>query len=117
MIMTYEMTTAIYELMNTIKADYYRYTSRNGTRELSEINKRMIDEFNASLSYEVGRKYIKIITGHSVWGFVMKEDDKQFKAGDILKAASWASPARNKARGNVLTQNFSWVQWTGPTYL
>lgn len=117
MIMNYEMTTAIYELINAIKADYYRWTSRNGTRELDEINKRMIDEFNASVSYEVGRKYIKIIKGGSVWGFVMKEDDKAFKAGDILKAASWATPARNKARGNVLAQNFSWVQWTGPAYL
>jgi hypothetical protein len=117
MTMNYDMTTAIYELMNTIKADYYRYTSRNGTRELTEINKRMIDEFNAGLRFEEGRKYIKVIAGSGVWGFVMKEDDKQFKAGDILKAASWATPARNKARGNVLTQNFSWVQWTGPAYL
>jgi hypothetical protein len=117
MMMNYEMTTAIYELMNAIKADYYRWTSRNGTRELTEVNKRMIDEFNAELSYEVGRKYIKIVKGGSVWGFVVKEDDTQFKAGDILKAASWATPARNKARGNVLTQNFSWVQWTGPAYL
>lgn len=115
--MNYEMTTAIHELMNTIKADYYRFTSRNGTKELSEINKQMIDEFNAGISFEVGRKYIKVISNRSVWGFIMKEDDKQFKAGDILKAASWAAPARNKARGNVLEQNFSWVQWTGPAYL
>ena len=115
--MNYEMTTAIHELMNTIKADYYRFTSRNGTKELDKINKQMIDEFNASLSYEVGRKYVKIIKNRSVWGFVSKEDDKQFKAGDILKAASWAAPARNKARGNVLEQNFSWVRWTGPAYL
>lgn len=115
--MNYEMTTAIHELMNKIKADYYRYTSRNGTKELDKINLRMIDEFNASISYEVGRKYVKIIENNSAWGFVLKEDDKQFKAGDILKAASWASPARNKARGNVLEQNFSWVKWTGPAYL
>jgi hypothetical protein len=115
--MNYEMTTAIHELMNTIKSDYYRYTSRNGKIELTEINKRMIDEFNANISYSVGKKYIKILTGHSVWGFVMKEADKQFKAGDILKAAGWATPARNKARGNILEQNFSWVKWTGPAYL
>lgn len=115
--MNYEMNKAVLELLNAIKADYYRWTSRNGTKSLDEINLRMIDEFNASVSFEVGRKYIKIAKGDSVWGFVMKEDDKQFKAGDILKAASWATPARNKARGNVLEQNFSWVQWTGPAYL
>jgi hypothetical protein len=52
-----------------------------------------------------------------VWGFIQKEDDKKFRAGDILKAASWAAPARNKARGNVLDEDFSWVRWTGPEYL
>jgi len=117
--MNYEMTNAIYELMNTIKADYYRCTSRNGTKELTEVNKCMIDEFNAQLGFDVGRKYIKITqnNGGSVWGFVMLDDDEKFKAGDILKAAGWATPARNKARGNVLAQNFDWVQWTGPQYL
>lgn len=115
--MNYDFDTAINELLNTIKADYYRYTSRNGTRELTDINKRMIDEFNAELSVEEGRKYVKVIKGGSVWGFIVKEDDKKFKAGDILKAASWASPAKNKARGNILEGNFSWVQWTGPAYL
>ena len=115
--MNYEFDTAINELLNTIKADYYRYTSRNGTRELTDINKRMIDEFNAELSVEEGRKYVKVIKGGSVWGFIVKADDKKFKAGDILKAASWASPAKNKARGNILEGNFSWVQWTGPAYL
>jgi len=117
--MNYDMTTAIYELMNTIKADYYRHTSRNGTKELTEVNKRMIDEFNAELGYEVGRKYIKITqrNGGSVWGFVMLDNDAKFKAGDILKAAGWATPARNKARGNVLAQNFDSVKWTGPAYL
>ena len=24
-----------------------------------------------------------------VWGFVQKEDDKKFRAGDILKAVGW----------------------------
>ena len=47
----------------------------------------------------------------------MKEDDKKFKAGDILKAAGYNAPARNQARGNILEGNFSWVQWTGPAYL
>lgn len=117
--MNYEMTIAIYELMNTIKADYYRFTSRNGTKELGDVNKRMIDEFNAELGYEVGRKYVKITqrNGGSVWGFVVLADDKKFKAGDILKAAGWATPARNKARGNILEENFNWVQWTGPALL
>lgn len=111
--MNYEMSAALCEVVNAIKADYYRSTSRNGTRELNDVNKRMIDEFNAEIGYDVGRKYVKITrnNGGSVWGFVMLEDDSKFKAGDILKAAGWATPARNFARGNVFGEYN--VRWTG----
>jgi hypothetical protein len=108
------MKNEMTNLLEAIKADYLRFTTRNFTRELSDINESMIAEFNEKLHYEEGRKYIKVITGGSVWGFIMKADDKMFKAGDILKAAGWATPARNKPRGNVFT-DLSWVQWTGPT--
>mgnify|MGYP005998065809 CR=1 FL=1 len=110
------MQEQIQTLLETIKEDYLRFTSRNGTRELTEINKRMIAEFNENLRYEEGRKYIKVITGGSVWGFIQMEDDKKFQAGAILKAAGWNAPARNKPRGNIFN-DLSWVQWTGPAYL
>ena len=110
------MNEAITNLLENIKEDYLRFTSRNFTRELSDVNKRMIADFNETLRYEEGRKYIKVITGNSVWGFIMKSDDKKFKAGDILKAASWAAPARNAARGNILEGGYT-IQWTGPLYL
>ena len=46
----------------------------------------------------------------SVWGFIVaSENDKKFQVGDILMAAGWKSPARNKARGNVLSGNFKVV--------
>ena len=45
----------------------------------------------------------------------MKNDDAKFKKGDILKAASFNSPARNQARGNIF-EKYS-VAWTGPHYL
>jgi hypothetical protein len=112
----YIMKNEMTNLLEAIKADYLRFTTRNFTKELSDINNSMIADFNEGLHYEEGRKYIKVITGGSVWGFIMKADDKQFKAGDILKAAGWATPARNKPRGNVFT-DLSWVQWTGPAYL
>ena len=48
-----------------------------------------------------GGKYYKVAKkdnshNESVWFFVSKED------GNIWKAASWKSPARNFARGNIL---------------
>ena len=69
---------------------------------------------------EMGRKYAKIVKDDgqkSVWGFVQLVDDKKFRAGDILKPAGYNAPARNKARGNVLDEDFSMVNWTGPAYL
>lgn len=111
------MNEALEILVENIKADYLRFTSRDFTRELTNTNNQMIEEFNNGIEIQEGRKYIKILTQRSVWGFIMKEDDKKFKAGDILMAAGFNAPARNKARGNVLEGNFDWVQWTGPAYL
>lgn len=112
------MKTALETLLNVIRADYFAYTVRGRNEaDLSDFNRQMIKEFNESLSYTEGKKYIKIIRENSVWGFIVKEDDAQFKQGDILKAAGWNTPAKNKARGNILTNDLSKVQWTGPEYL
>tara|TARA_E500000318_G_C3520272_1_gene196108 strand:- start:698 stop:1042 length:345 start_codon:yes stop_codon:yes gene_type:complete len=114
------MKNEMNELLEAIKLDYLKWTQRcayaRGNDDMTEINHEMIAEFNEGLHYEEGRKYIKVMTKGSVWGFVMKEDDTKFKAGDILKAAGWAAPARNKARGNVFN-DLTWVNWTGPAYL
>ena len=76
----------------------------------------MYDEFVQALRVEEGRKYIKIIKQGSVWGFIQKEGDaKGFRKGDILMAASYAAPARNRARGNILDGGYA-IRWTGPLY-
>lgn len=110
------MQNEIATLIEDIKADYLRWTSRNGTKELSDTNHRMIAEFNSGLSVEEGRKYVKIVKSGSVWGFIVKETEGKFRKGDILKAASWAAPARNHARGNILDGGYS-ICWTGPHYM
>ena len=111
------MQDQIATLLETIKSDYLYWTSRNGTHELSSHNLEMISEFNEGLGISEGNKYIKITTKGSVWGFVVKGDnDKKFQKGDILKAAGWATPARNHARGNILEGDYA-ITWTGPHYL
>ena len=113
-----EMTT----LIENIKKDYFDWTTRcsdvRGLDSLTETNKMMIAEFNAKLTYKVGTKYIKVFTeGGSVWGFVVNtENDKKFRKGDILKAAGYAAPARNAARGNIVDGGYV-INWTGPLYL
>ena len=85
-------------------------------------NKNMQEEFANSWSVKEGQKFIKVCAKHSVHSFIVKEDmftpggQPRFKKGDVLKAASWASPALNQPRGNVLEGNYP-MQWTGPLYL
>jgi len=116
--MNNEMTT----LIENIKTDYLEWTTRcagaKGLDALTEINKEMIAKFNEKITYKIGNKYIKVFTeGGSVWGFVVNTDkDKKFKKGDILKAAGYAAPARNKARGNIVEGGYT-INWTGPLYL
>ena len=115
------MEKQIQKLIETIKADYANWRGISGDKE---IYKKMVADFNSGLGFKIGKKYIKIMTGNggtpmgSVWGFVVNvDDDPKFKKGDILYPAGWATPARNKARGNIVEGNFDWVQWTGPAYL
>ena len=112
--MNNEMNT----LIENIKADYFNWTTRcagaKGLDALTEINERMIAEFNEGITYKAGSKYIKVIKERGgVWGFVVNTDnDKKFKKGDILKAAGYAAPARNSPRGNILEGGYT-VGWTG----
>ena len=114
------MSLAIKNYIKKIGDDYENWTL--GSRSLlsnDNIEKRIRDnsvlEFKNSLDYRFGSKYIKIVTnngGESVHSFIVNiyHDDK-FKYGDILKAASWKTPARNFARGNVFEEYK--VKWTG----
>ena len=117
-----DMNTEMTALIENIKADYLTWTTRcadaKGLNTLTEINKKMIAEFNEKITYKMGTKYIKVFAeGGSVWGFVVNTDnDKKFRKGDILKAAGYAAPARNGARGNIVDGGYT-IHWTGPLYL
>jgi hypothetical protein len=116
------MATEMAALIENIKKDYFDWTTgcaaAKGRCILSDINKMMVAEFNEKITFKVNTKYIKVFNeGGSVWGFVVNTDnDKKFKKGDILKAAGYAAPARNAARGNILDGGYT-IRWTGPLYL
>ena len=100
-------------IANMIAAAIYDYNNCSRGEAFEEMKK----EFAEGFVVKTGKKYIKILSGTSAWGFVVNtDDDKLFKKGDLLKCAGWAKPARNKPRGNVLEGGFP-INWTGPVYL
>lgn len=103
------MQTHIDLYLEAIRNDYRKWADG------SAIRNQMIEEFCKALTVSEGKKYVKVIIGpqRSVHSFIVKEDGAKFKRGSILKAASWAAPAMNFARGNVIESNYPNVRWTG----
>jgi len=98
-----ELATALIGLKDVIVADYAKF--------LKEIDCTK-DKFG--IEFEAGSKYVKVVSisgggSRSVHCFVEKAN------GNILRAASWKSPARNFIRGNVYDQAsyINRVRWTG----
>ena len=117
---TMTMSDALKNYIKKIGDDYENWTL--GSRSLlsddniaKRIRENSVVEFKNGLDYNKGAKYIKVIRRDnqtSVHSFIVNiYDDKKFKYGDILKAASWKTPARNFARGNIF-ENYK-VRWVG----
>jgi len=115
-----KMDKALTVYKTKIGEDYENWTL--GSKALlsaDSIEKRIkensVVEFKNGIKHFYHTKYIKVIrvdNQTSVHSFIVNiHDDKKFKYGDILKAASWKTPARNFARGNVFEEYK--VQWTG----
>ena len=73
------------------------------------------------LSLKPGRKFIKVVEGTRVWGFIAKVDGLHkgvpMLKGDILKAAGWSAPAKH-SRGSIFDKDMhESFSWTGPNYL
>tara|TARA_Y100000361_G_C11151354_1_gene341285 strand:- start:1714 stop:2100 length:387 start_codon:yes stop_codon:yes gene_type:complete len=100
---------AMNTLLDKIQEDYDKWGSR------SSIDKKL------DLSLKPGRKFVKVVEGTRVWGFVSLVDGQHcgapIKVGDILKAASWRAPAKY-SRGSIFDVNMhKSFSWTGPNYL
>jgi hypothetical protein len=94
--------------LNVIKADYANW-QRN---VMGYNNQAAIDHFNASVRVDEGKAYLKVIKDGSVHSFIVKADSGKFKAGDVLKAASFKAPAKNFSRGNIITGELSQISWS-----
>ena len=73
------------------------------------------------LKLNKGRKFIKVVEGTRVWGFISLVDGEHkgapIKVGDIMKAESWRAAAKH-SRGNIFDKEFhKSFSWTGPNYL
>ena len=108
----------IKNMMIGAKKDYERFHTSNGRKEIvpGSYGDTELKNYESKTSVRPGKKYIKVVQDTGVFCFIVKEDFKHFKKGDILKAAGWNAPALNSSRGNVLSGNYA-IQWTGPLYL
>ena len=117
------MRNEIEKVLEAMREDYRRWSDRCASHNESahsRIRDEMEENYCNGLEVEENRRYWKITstngsgTQRSVSGFIVKAGDKKFREGDMLKAAGWAAPARNFARGNVLDgTGFENARWTG----
>ena len=116
------MRNEIEKVLEAMREDYKRWSDNCARHEssahYSNIKNEMEEDYCNGLEVSEGSRYWKIISGRrnqrSVSGFIVKAGDKKFREGDMLKAAGWAAPARNFARGNVLDgSGVNNVRWTG----
>ena len=75
------------------------------------------EAYAPKLSFERGKRFVRIVaatgqgagTSRGAFGFIDTTN------GDVLKAASWKSPAKNFARGNIFGEQNGCgrICWTG----
>ena len=119
------MREAIEKVLEAMREDYKQWSNWSSSYKPNphsdkKIMNEMIENYCNGLKVEENRRYWKITGSNgggsqvSVKGFIVKAGDKKFREGDMLKAAGWAAPARNFARGNVLDGTGVYnVRWTG----
>ena len=113
-----DLNEGISNMMSGAKADYERFHTSNGRKEIvpGSYGDTQLKEYDSKTRVDIRRKFIKVVQENSVFAFIVKEDTDKFKKGDILKPAGYRAPAKNSARGNILSGNY-YINWTGPLYM
>ena len=75
----------IKNLMDGAKDDYIKCSTHNSKKELTGYSKEQADNWDSKTKVSIGKKYIKVVQENGVFAFIVKEDFKHFKKGDILK--------------------------------
>ena len=100
---------AMDNLLAEIQVNYNKWGASSG------IDKTL------DLKLKPGRKFVKVIEGNRVWGFVAKVDGVHkgvpMLKGDILKAAGWSAPAKHSRGSSFDSEMHKSFSWTGPNYL
>ena len=109
--------SALGNYVTAIADDYANWCKPQNDAFRDEIRAKMNAEFFTGLHVEYGKKFAKVVStmnsGSSVHSFVVLKKTDKFEVGDVLKAASWAAPAKNFKRGSIFDTKFNWVRWTG----
>ena len=70
--------------------DYVRCSTSNGKKELTGYSLEQTEKWDSNTRIMPGKKYIKVVQENGVFCFIVKEDFKHFKKGDILKSKQCA---------------------------
>ena len=109
-----DLDLALTAYFDYLKADYAKNGSGGGA----------LDQYYATAMN--GQKFQRVVAhnwgSRSAHSFIVKRAHVtsggiKLEVGDILMAASWAAPALNAVRGNILKPDYRNCTWTGTGYL
>ena len=105
-----EITEKLLNDLRTIALeDFKKWWGKQSSDYITEE----IAKYPEKFKFTINPKYIKIVSGGSVFGFIVNSTtDKQFKYGDLLKSAGQV-PAKNFARGSIFDLANARIRWTG----